>query len=116
MDAVTPCAAAELARVVTTAGYRVIAEHETAVVADRPLPGGAVGDLRSLVFTRPTAEVPWVASCYVRRRVDLEPLTCHYRCLHRSAALADALEIELWIGGASSIPADAREIRVLETA
>ncbi len=105
--------AAELGRVMQAAGYRVIAEHDTAVVADRPLPGGATGDVRSLVFTRPNLELPWVASCYVRRRVEDDPSTYHYRCLHRSGALADELEVELWIGGASSIPADRRETQAL---
>lgn len=108
-----PLSAEAIAAICVEAGYRVIAQHETAVVADRPLPGGTVGDVRSLVFTRPGPWVGWVSSCYVRRALDLEPLTYASRCVTRSQALVDDIALAIWIGGASSIPADARETAAL---
>ena len=91
--------------------YRVLAQHETVIVVDRPLPGGGAGDVRSLVFFHLFAGT-WSASCHVRRCTEANPLTYDTRCVGRRP-LQDDLELRIWIGGVSSIPADGRETQVL---
>lgn len=96
-------------------GYRVLAQHETVIVADRPLLGGHKGDLRSLVFLRAAPADPrWFASCHVRRLTNpVAPVTYDTRCVTKSGPLEDDLALRIWIGGAGSIPADRRETQEL---
>lgn len=103
--------AAEIIAACQDGEYRLLAESPSVVVADRPLPGSAEGDVRSLVFLHLFAGT-WSASCHVRRCIEPSPLTYDTRCISQRP-VEDDLDLRIWIGGVSSIPADARETRAL---